>query len=73
MSYPEFSRTDSHAFDRNANILIAGAVTIVDSWRTKRLSQFTLVFSFMVLQKILWDKNEAPLLQAIGREIAKLF
>ena len=73
ISYPELSHADSHSFDRNANILIAGIITIVDSWRTKRLSPFTLVLSFMVVQKILWDMREAPLLQAVGNVIAKMF
>ena len=73
ISYPEWSNADSHSFDRNANILIAGVVTIVDSWRTKRLSPFTLVLGFMVLQKILWDVREAPLWQAVGKVIATTF
>ena len=73
ISYQELSNADSHSFDRNANILIAGVITIVDSWRTKRLSPFMLVFGFMVLQKILWDMREAPLWQAVGNVIAKMF
>jgi hypothetical protein len=73
ISYPELSHADSHSFDRHANILIAGVITIADSWRTKRLSPFTLVFGFMVLQKILWDMREAPLWQAVGNVIAKMF
>jgi hypothetical protein len=71
--YQELSRADSHSIDRNANVLIAGVITVIDSWRTKRLSPFTLVFGFMVLQKILWDAREAPILQAVGTELAKLF
>jgi hypothetical protein len=73
ISYPEWSNADSHSFDRNANILIAGVVTIVDSWRTKRLSPFALVLGFMVLQKILWDMREAPLWQEVGKVIATMF
>ena len=73
ISYPEWSNADSHSFDRYANILIAGVVAGVDSWRTKRLSPFMLVFGFMVLQKILWDLREAPLLQAVGNVTAKMF
>jgi len=73
ISYQELSHADSHSFDRNANILIAGVITLVDSWRTKRLSPFTLVLGFMVLQKILWDMRETPLLQAVGNVIAKMF
>jgi hypothetical protein len=72
ISYPEFSRADSHALDRNVNILIAGVVTIVDSWRTKRQSPFLLILGFMVLQKILWDMREAPLWQAAGDVITKM-
>ncbi len=73
ISYQELSNADSHSFDRNANILIAGVITIVDSWRTKRLSPFMVVLGFMVLQKILWDMREAPLWQAVGNVIAKMF
>lgn len=73
ISYPEFSRADSHSLDRNANVLIAGVITIVDAWRTKRFSPFIVVLGFMVLQKILWDMREAPLWQAVGNEIAKIF
>ena len=73
ISYLELSNADSHAVDRNANILIAGVITIVDSWRTKRISPFTLVLGFMVLQKILWDMRETPFLQAVGNVIAKMF
>jgi hypothetical protein len=73
ISYPQFSHADSHSFDRNANVLIAGVITIVDSWRTKRLSPFMLLFGFMVLQKILWDVRETPLWQAVGNVIAKMF
>ena len=73
ISYLELSHADSHSFDRNANVLIAGVIAVVDSWRTKRLSPFMLVFGFMVLQKILWDMREAPFLQAVGNVIAKMF
>ena len=73
ISYPEWSNVDSHSFDRNANILIAGVIAIVDSWRTKRLSPFMLVLAFMVLQKILWGMREAPLWQAVGKVIANMF
>lgn len=73
ISYLELSNADSHSVDRYANILIAGVITIVDSWRTKRVSPFTLVLGFMVLQKILWDMRETPFLQAVGNVIAKMF
>jgi hypothetical protein len=73
ISYPEWGNADSHSFDRYANILIAGAIAGVDSWRTRRVSPFMLVFGFMVLQKILWDLREAPLLQAVGTVIAMVF
>ena len=73
ISYPEWSNADSHSFDRNTNIIIAGVIAIVDSWRTKRLSPFMLVLGFMVLQKILWDLREAPLWQAVGKAIATIF
>lgn len=73
ISYPEWSNADSHAFDRNANILIAGVIAVADSWRTKRLSPFMLVLGFMVLQKILWDMRESPVWQAVGNVIARMF
>ena len=73
ISYPAFSSAESHSFDRNANVLIAAVITIIDSWRTKRLSPFMLVLGFMVLQKILWDMREAPFSQAVGRVIASMF
>jgi hypothetical protein len=73
ISYPEFSRADSHSLDRYANILIAGVAAVVDSWRTKRLSPFILIFGFMLLQKILWDMKDALFWQAVGTVIAKMF
>jgi hypothetical protein len=73
ISYPEWGNADSHSFDRYANILIAGVIAGVDSWRTRRVSPFMLVFGFMVLQKILWDLREAPLLQTVGTVIAMVF
>jgi hypothetical protein len=73
ISYPALSHAASHSFDRYANISIAGVITLVDSWRTKRLSPFALVLSFMLLQKILWDFKEAPVLQAMGRVLAEMF
>lgn len=73
ISYPELTHTDSHSIDRYANIVITGVVTIVDSWRTKRLSPFLLVLVFMVIQKVLWDMREATLWQDVGNAITKLF
>lgn len=73
ISYPGFSHADSHAFDRNVNVLVAGIITLVDSWKTKRVSPFTLVLFFMVMQKVLWDMRDAPLLQSFGKVIAKIF
>jgi len=73
ISYQGLSNADSHSFDRNVNIVIAGVITVIDSWRTKRVSAFTLVLAFMVLQKVLWDLREDPVLQAAGHVIAKMF
>jgi hypothetical protein len=73
ISYLEISRTESHSFDRNANVLIAALIFAVDSWRTRRVSPFILVLSFMVLQKIMWDLREAEVLQEMGRVIAMMF
>jgi len=73
ISYTDMSRLDSHNLDRNINVLVAAVLTIIDSWRTKRLSPFTVVLVFMLLQKILWDMRNADFLQATGMIIAKLF
>lgn len=54
-------------------LLLAGIVTIVDSLRTKRISPFALVFSLLLLQKILYDLRDTPFWQAIGNVIAKIF
>jgi hypothetical protein len=52
---------------------IIGAVTIIDSLKTKRLSPFTLVFSFEVLHTILWHSRETDLWQSVGSIIVKMF
>ena len=73
MTYTEFSRIESHNIDRYINILVAGVIAMIDSWRTKRLSPFALVFCFMIMQKILWDMRDSDFIQAIGILITKMF
>jgi hypothetical protein len=72
-TYMEFTRDDGLNFARNFAVLVAGAVAIVDSFRIKRISPFTLVFGFTILHKILWDLRETAFWQNIGHMIAKLF
>jgi uncharacterized membrane protein YozB (DUF420 family) len=52
---------------------LIGVITLVDSLRTKRLSPFTLVFSFVLLHKICWELRDTPFWQAIGNAISKIF
>lgn len=54
-------------------LLIIGAVTIVDSAKTKRVSPFILVFVLEVFHKILWHSRETDFWQSVGSVIAKLF
>ena len=54
-------------------LLIIGIVTLVDSLRTKRISAYAVVFSFVLLHKICWDLRVTPFWQAIGKVIAKMF
>jgi hypothetical protein len=62
-------------FDVGSIILLAltGTVTLIDSLKTKRLSPFAVVFSFVVLHIILWHSRETEVWQTIGGVIAKLF
>jgi hypothetical protein len=52
---------------------LAGAVTVVDSWRTKRVSPFTLVFGLLLLHRIVWELRDTHFWQATGSVIAKAF
>lgn len=54
-------------------LAFSAAVAIIDSWRTKRVSPFTLVFGFFLLHKILFELRLAPFWQTIGSAIAKIF
>ena len=54
-------------------MLVVGTVTLVDSLRTKRISSYTVVFSFVLLHKICWDWRDTSFWQATGHLIAKMF
>lgn len=52
---------------------LVGIVTLVDSLRTKRISPYTVVFAFILLNKICWELRDTPYWQAVGNIIAKIF
>lgn len=52
---------------------IIGAVVIIDSVKTKKLSPFILVFAFESLHKTFWHSRETDFWQSIGGVVAKLF
>jgi len=54
-------------------LLLVGIITLVDSLRIKRISPFTVVFTFILLHKILWELRDTRFWQAIGNGIAKMF
>jgi hypothetical protein len=56
----------------NIELGIIAAVVIFDSFKTRKLSPFLLVFCFELLHKILWHSRETEAWQMIGRVIAKL-
>ncbi|MFC0774055.1 hypothetical protein [Terrimonas alba] len=67
------SRDGSIEISKNIIVIIAGLIAAVDSWRTKRISPFTLVFGLMLLNRIIWDIRDTPFWQAIAGVIAKMF
>lgn len=73
IGYLGLSHADSHSLDRNFSVAITGVITIADSFKTRKISPFVLVFGFMILQKILWEMSETSFLQFIGGNIAKMF
>jgi hypothetical protein len=52
---------------------LVGIVTIVDSLRIKRISQFALVFVFLIMHLIFELLSNTPFWQAIGNGITKIF
>lgn len=64
-----------YGFPYSSNIVlsIVGAITIVDSVRTKRISPFALAFGLLLLHRIIWELKETPFWQATGSVIARIF
>lgn len=54
-------------------VSLAGVIAVVDSFRTKRISPFTLVFGLLLLHRIIWELRDTPFWQATGSVIAKMF
>jgi hypothetical protein len=71
--YLDASRDGSIDISRNIIVIVVGVITVVDSWRTKRISPFTLVLGFVVLNKIIWNIRETVLWRSIAIVIAKMF
>ncbi|HEY0676834.1 MAG TPA: hypothetical protein VGD17_01065 [Chitinophagaceae bacterium] len=72
-AYFDFSREDSIDMSKNIIVIVAGIITVIDSWRTKRISPFALVLGFMVLNRIIWSIRDTPFWHSIANEIAKMF
>jgi hypothetical protein len=72
-AYLDASRNGSIDMSKNIIVIVAGVITVIDSWRTKRISPFALVFGLMVLNRIIWDIKDTPFWHSIGNVIAKLF
>ena len=69
----DVSRDGSIDMSKNIILIVAGVIAVIDSWRTKRISPFALVFGFMVLNRIIWDIRDTPFWHFIANVIAKLF
>lgn len=72
-AYLDASRDGSIDMSKNIIVIVAGVITVIDSWRTKRISPFALVFGFMVLNRIIWDIRDSPFWHSIANVIAKMF
>jgi len=73
IAYMQYSLADAVMVVRIITPLITGAITVLDSVRTKRVSPFAVVFAFMVLHTILWEARETPFWQSIGSILAQMF
>ena len=71
--YLDASRDGSIDISRNIIVIVVGAIAVVDSWRTKRISPFVLVLGFVLLNKIIWHIRDTPFWHSIGNVIAKMF
>ncbi|HEX7847547.1 MAG TPA: hypothetical protein VF476_17225 [Chitinophagaceae bacterium] len=72
-SYLEFDREYAASTVRIITVLIAAAITISDSVRTKRISPFALVLGLMLLHAILWELRYTPFGQSVWGVVAKMF
>lgn len=72
-AYLDASRDGSIDMSKNIIVILAGVTAIVDSWRTKRISPFTLVFGLMVLNRIIWNIRDTPFWHSIANVLAKIF
>jgi hypothetical protein len=54
-------------------IVLVGIITLVDSFRTKRISAFALVFAFVILHRVCWELKDTQYWQPIGNMIVKMF
>ena len=71
--YLDATRDGSIDISRNIVVVVVAVITIVDSWRTKRISPFALVLAFLVLNKIIWNIRDTLFWHTIGNVIAKMF
>lgn len=72
-AYLDASRDGSIDMSKNIIVILAGVIAIVDSWRTKRISPFTLVFGLMVLNRIIWNIKDTPFWHSIANVLSKMF
>ncbi len=72
-AYLDASRDGSIDMSKNIIVVVAGVIAVIDSWRTKRISPFALVFGFMVLNRIIWNIKDTPFWYSIANVIAKMF
>lgn len=52
---------------------LAALLTVVDSYKTKRISPFLLIFCFEVLHVFLWKNRSTDAWQAVGGMISRIF
>ena len=72
-AYLDASRDGSIDISKNIIVIIAGVITVIDSWRIKRISPFALVFGFMVLNRIIWNIRDTPFWHSIANVLSKMF
>ena len=72
-AYLDFNREGSIDMSKNIIVIVAGIITVIDSWRTKRISPFALVLGFMVLNRIIWYIRDTPFWHSIANVLVKIF